>query len=197
MKKLYPLITLAIGCLIANAQVPYWQWAKSATGANYYNGADGIATDVKGHIYITGDYDSTVIFGNTTLSGGGCFVAKYDTSGNVLWAKSSGGNVYAIGLAITTDAINGNVYVTGAYEDTTITFGSYTLSAASPVSAFFIVKYDSSGNVLGCKIRSNRPAQVVEKTRMRQKTSAPTGGEIFMQPGILTATHYVWQHHFR
>ena len=52
-----------------------------------------ISTDAQGSSYITGRFEETVIFGNTTLISNGSpdiFIAKLDTNGNFVWAKSAG-----------------------------------------------------------------------------------------------------------
>ena len=67
-------------------------------------------------------------------------------SPNWQWAKSAGGTSDDRGNSISMDAI-GNIYVTGNFSDTTITFGSYTLTNAG----VFVVKYDASGNALWAK----------------------------------------------
>src|SRR4029077_7731002 len=90
-------------------------------------------------------------FGATTLYNSGSgdfFIAKYDSSGNVLWAKSSTGIGDELGFKITTD-ISGNIYVTGLYTST-VTFGNTTLMN-SGAEDIFIVKYDASGNMLWAK----------------------------------------------
>ena len=74
-------------------------WAKSASGKTQDTGI-GITTDANGNILVTGGFtSSTITFGITTLSnadtslgGADIFIVKYDTNGNVLWAKSAGGN---------------------------------------------------------------------------------------------------------
>lgn len=70
------------------------------------------------------------------------------------WAKDVDvrGNTVAIPeteKGMCTDA-NGNVYVTGEFNATTLTFGSYTLTNKGK-SDLFIVKYDPKGNVLWAK----------------------------------------------
>jgi hypothetical protein len=79
------------------------------------------------------------------------YLAKFDSSGNNLWAKSAGGGanegteaVNAIGLG--TDA-NGNVYVVGSYTTTDAIFGNVTLASVFNGSSF-LVKYDAQGNAL-------------------------------------------------
>ena len=79
------------------------------------------------------------------------FVVKYDANGNVLWAKSAGGTSHDIAYGISTDA-GGNVLLTGDFYSPSISFGTTTLTSASPgASDVFVVKYDANGNVLWAK----------------------------------------------
>jgi hypothetical protein len=86
-----------------------------------------------------------------TYSGGNqdIFVVKYDSSGNVLWAKSEGGASQEWGNGISSD-VSGNVFVTGIFGGTSITFGATTLIPGGS-DDIFVVKYDPSGNVLWAK----------------------------------------------
>ena len=71
--------------------------------------------------------------------------------GNIIWAKSAGGTGNDFSNGITTDA-SGNIYMTGSFGSSSITFGSNILiNAGVNYSDIFIVKYDSSGNVLWAK----------------------------------------------
>ena len=132
-------------------------WAKSAGGSGYDYGK-GITTDTDNNILITGCFNSNrLIFGTDTLikttapgSDRNTFIVKYDTSGNVLWAKSSGGNSNGSSNSITTDK-NNNVVILGYFADTTIIFGTYTLTNVSGNTQTYIVKYNSLGDVLWAK----------------------------------------------
>jgi Tfp pilus assembly protein PilZ len=132
-------------------------WAKSAGGSSNDQGL-GIAVDGSGNSYVTGYFGSTSItFGTTTLTnagGGGMedmFVVKYDTLGNVVWAKSAGWIGSDTGLGIAVDG-GGNSYVTGYFSSTSITFGTTTLTNAGAGNAdMFVVKYDNLGNVVWAK----------------------------------------------
>lgn len=125
-------------------------WAKSVGGPNSDN-SQGVSTDASGNVYITGSFHSrTITFDSTTLTNAGIFIAKYDSSGNMLWAKSSAaGNNTDIGQSISTDT-RGNVYITGYFASPTITFSSTTLTNKGNMD-IFIAKYDRSGNMLWAK----------------------------------------------
>jgi hypothetical protein len=159
MKK-YLLITIAtLALTIAEkqtfAQSPEWVYAKSAGGTND-DLAFGISTDAWGNVYVTGSFQSSSItFGSTVLTNAGyanIFITKYDSNGTVLWAKSAGGTEVAYGNNVSTDAA-GNVYVTGSFSSSSITFDSTVLTNAGNYADYdiFITKYDSNGNVLWAK----------------------------------------------
>jgi hypothetical protein len=130
-------------------------WAKSAGGASN-DVATSVTTDISGNIYITGSFNSlTISFGNTTLTNtngfSDIFIAKYDSSGNVIWAKSAGGSAADIANCITTDILN-NVYIAGVFKSDTITFGTtFLLNTTADTNDIFFAKYDSSGNLLWAK----------------------------------------------
>ncbi len=152
--KLYTLFILLL-CGMATfsqEQAPDWAWAKSAEG-NLDEWAESATTDASGNIYIIGTFSSaTVTFDNFTLNntgGNDIFIVKYSPNGNVLWAKSAGGSYNDNGRCITTDEI-GNVYLTGDFQSSTLTFGNITLINAGS-NNIFIAKYDSDGNVLWAK----------------------------------------------
>ncbi len=132
-------------------------WAKSAGGGGSGNEyANSVTIDAMGNVFMAGYFGSTSItFDSTTLTNAGLtdiFLVKYDASGNVVWARSAGGNKNDYIGSVTTDHL-GNVYVAGSFESSTITFGSTTYTNASsggtlPRSDLFLVKYDAAGNVL-------------------------------------------------
>lgn len=131
-------------------------WKKTAGTYNLsegYVGISEITADNAGNLYILGFFSETaeltvgsiVLSPNTTQS---FFVAKYDSNGNSLWAKTVGG--YGTG-SITTDS-NCNIYITGYFEGTTTKFDSITLlNTNSGYSDIFIAKYDSTGNIIWAK----------------------------------------------
>ena len=114
-----------------------------------------IISDANANIYVTGEFNSpTIIFSSDTLTRLGnlaafnCFVVKYDSAGNSLWAKNSLGN----GQSIICDMAS-NVYVAGSIPNTytTITFDTLTLnepSGSDTLDPMFVVKYNSSGHAI-------------------------------------------------
>ncbi len=121
------------------------QWAVKADGTNYLKGYE-IACDNAGNSYITGTYIGTATFGTTTLNslgGRDIFVAKYNTSGNCLWAKYAGSTSSEWGLTIAIDN-SGNSYVAGNFLST-ISFGSSSVTSNGS-SDIFLAKYTSAGN---------------------------------------------------
>ncbi len=157
MAKTILILTLLIISLnhFATAQPPEWQWAKSAGGnsADYIN---GISTDANGNVYVTGIFDSpNITFGGLILLNADgtkknqdFFIVKYDPDGNVIWGHSAGSVGYDECSGVCTDA-DGNVYITGYFSDSSITFGTTTLTNTNAnASEIFAVKYNSSGDVL-------------------------------------------------
>lgn len=135
-------------------------WGRTAGGISTDVGS-GIATDASGNILVTGYFhSSTITFGTTTLTCQGfynSFTVKYDNSGNVIWAKKSGGTGDDKAFKVCTDA-NSNVYVVGAFTSATGVFGNTTLtnaSSAGNTGDLFIIKYDSSGNAIWAKSAGN------------------------------------------
>ena len=132
-------------------------WAKTicGNGGSEADHGTSITTDINNNICITGYFNSSEIsFDSAILVNSGSndiFVAKYDLSGNLLWAKSAGGTGGDYSMAIGTDSI-GNIYITGSFRSPKIIFADDTLTHTSTNGCdLFIAKYDSSGNLLWAK----------------------------------------------
>jgi hypothetical protein len=136
-------------------QTPNWNWARSASG-NATDEGSTVATDASGNIYVSGYYSSdfitigSVVLQNAGLSFNDIFLAKYDPTGNLIWAQRFGGSSNDRGTSITTDKA-GNVYLTGYFYSPEITFGTFTLTNAGNVGDIFVVKFDSLGNIIWAK----------------------------------------------
>src|ERR1044071_1882629 len=89
-RKSFTIILFFFIHFSAISQSPSWAWAKNSGGINS-DGGKSVCTDLNGNIYVTGYYAGPIAFGTATLNSIGTinvFIAKYDKSGNVLWAKN-------------------------------------------------------------------------------------------------------------
>ncbi|MEO8146046.1 MAG: T9SS type A sorting domain-containing protein [Bacteroidia bacterium] len=125
-------------------------WAKGA-GGGYHSGMS-VVTDANNNVYVAGTYGSfgTTVFGNDTLPNAGSndiFIVKYDSNGNVIWAKGYGGNLadFPTKICIGSDS---NICFTGHFRSNSITFGSTVLNVGGSFAESFIVKCDTAGNVI-------------------------------------------------
>lgn len=154
MKKVTLFITISCSLFTIHcfSQAPNWLWGRDAICSPNGGGlAFAIAKDGAGNIYHTGIFGDTITYGSnsyydTDTGFSATYIAKYDSSGNILWARSSGGPGAAIVSAITVDGA-ANVYITGYYLGGSVSFGPYTLDTTD-YDGIFMAKYDSSGNVL-------------------------------------------------
>lgn len=148
------LINVSFFLLPSNglANAPDWQWAYSAgtSGSDY--GHD-IKLDNQGNVYVTGIFNESVTFGNITLNSAGSsdiFIVKYNNNGEVLWAKSFGGISLDAGRSLFVDDA-GNFLLTGFFRSENISFDAFSLynpNSAFGYNQYFLIKCDSSGNVL-------------------------------------------------
>jgi hypothetical protein len=125
-------------------------WARQAGGNNFDYGF-GIAVDGGGNSLVTGYFSGTAMFGGIQLISNGLkdiFIAKYDTNGNCLWAKQSGGTEDDIAYGIATDE-DGNSFITGGFRNS-LSFGTIRLVSYGS-DDIFIAKYDPNGNCLWAK----------------------------------------------
>jgi hypothetical protein len=131
------------------------QWALSAGGTgNEF--VTGVGTDSAGNVYISGYYTSaSVTFGNITLnnlennSTSDIFLAKFDSGGQLIWAKSLGGNGNDAVENMVCDAA-GNTYICGYFYSTALVVGNSILNSYSGgnYNNAFAAKYDAAGNPL-------------------------------------------------
>jgi uncharacterized protein (AIM24 family) len=113
-----------------------------------------VAVDRLGNVYVTGSFNGTRDFDSTsgtlTLSSAGfddIFVAKFDTNGNLQWARRAGSSLADAGLGIDVD-YSGNAYVGGFFSGTTDFNPSSSVVNRTPqaLTDGFIWKLTSAGN---------------------------------------------------
>lgn len=120
-------------------------WAKKAGGVGWNTGRS-IQVGADGDLYITGDFSGIATFGNISLetsSASDIFVAKLNSEGEFIWAKSAGGSGGDHGYDLCTD-IYGNSYVIGKFSSTAI-FGEFYLTSHGDTD-IFITQLCPDGN---------------------------------------------------
>ncbi|CAN5869268.1 hypothetical protein BH11BAC7_BH11BAC7_13340 [soil metagenome] len=129
-------------------------WVKNA-GGTMNDFPSAITSDPTGNVIVTGYFVSpTITIGTSTYSNahaaGGTydiFLMKYDPSGNLVWAHTEGANDDELALGLTADS-NGDIYITGSFNDSLVYIGSTLLTnttTASGISDMFVSKFASTG----------------------------------------------------
>ena len=115
-----------------------------------------VTTDSSGNVYLTGWFmsfieldDSLTLVNSSVGTTRDMLLAKYSSSGNILWAKQVGGdqhNDWAFGYNVAYDWESGKVIVLGRYNNE-VEFETATLFTTEAYSAF-LAAYDVDGNEL-------------------------------------------------
>jgi hypothetical protein len=144
------------------------KWIKSSNNGHSnlsYSLGFAIATDMGGNIFVAGRFGDTISFGTETLIGKtnySSFLVKYNSVGNVIWARQSEGASQNYAYGVATDKL-GNAYLTGTFIDSSYTsFGSDTLKA-DKYTNIYLVKYDSNGNVIWAQKSISNSSAVTTK----------------------------------
>ena len=125
-------------------------WVKSAGGTGDDIGY-GLTYDNNGHLYLSGRFDSTAVFGGNDYVTSGdhdAFIAKLDTSGNFIWVNAFGGVGADNCSVVKTDAA-GYCIGYGTFNDA-VDFGNTNMVSVGGDDIFFI-KLDPDGNILWAK----------------------------------------------
>ena len=119
-------------------------WIKTMGGLQQDKGIDCVG-DKDGNIYVTGFVNGISQFNSivdTTVGGDDIFIAKYDNSGNIIYADLAGSSAadYGKGIALSQQGI---VYVTGDFRATSY-FSNDTIISNGDRDAFLSKYYDGS-----------------------------------------------------
>ncbi len=159
MKAVITTILILLLCTAtALSQTVKSDWANAMPG-NSYDVCKAIALDNESNVYATGYFSTTVDFDAgpnnfnlTSVNAEDAFLAKYDPSGKLVWAKSIGDFRYQAGYAITLDTAK-NIYITGIFFGTTDFDpgpGISNLTSAGHED-IFVCKFDNNGNFIWVK----------------------------------------------
>jgi hypothetical protein len=131
-------------------------WARTWGGTDEDWGHD-VDVDGSGNVYVTGYFsgasvdfnpDPTEVDSHSSNGDFDAFLSKFGSSGTFLWARTWGKSEYDRGYSVDLDGY-GNVYVTGAFQGTSVDFDPDPASV-DPHSSngeydIFLSKFDSSG----------------------------------------------------
>lgn len=138
-----------------SAGTPRWGIGAGTTGSDY---GTSVKVAPNGDIVVAASMSAPLTLHGTSFTGAGgrdAFVARYTSSGALLWAKNIGGAANDEGDEVAVDA-DGNVILVGRIRGT-VTIGPNTIGAASTnTQQQFIAKFDASGNALWAKALSTR-----------------------------------------
>jgi hypothetical protein len=187
MKKTL-LLLLFISSATSFSQAPGWAWFKSIYGStgSTEDRAVSLTTDSTGNVFIIGHYGSpsmtlgTTVLSNSSTNTRDMYLAKYSPTGSLVWAKSFGGLYNDNPSSITTDS-SGNLIFVGNFDSPTITFGSTTLTN-SGMSDIFIVKFDTTGNVIWAKKAGGSSQDTCKSVKVNPS------GEILLTGSFSSAT---------
>ena len=122
-------------------------WLKSAGGV-FTDIATGLTLDSIGDIYICGQNGQNANFDTITLASNGSFLAKYNTNGECLWAKTISNSGFQVNLL---EYKNSRLIMTGNnFSDSTMVDTLLLLHPAG-YNSFVITGFDLNGNVLWAK----------------------------------------------
>lgn len=134
-----------------NSQNLQWDWVQTNQNSAQ-SGANTSASDSQGNLYVGGAFNTpTMVFdtytlNNTSSFGQQIFLAKYSSSGVLLWARTLNHNNYAIIRSMTVD-LNDNLIITGDFTDTIILDSIIITNANIGNTTIFLAKVSPSGSV--------------------------------------------------
>jgi type IX secretion system substrate protein len=154
MKMTRTLLYIFLGLIailsIAEAQPSdaYSQWVSGCELPQGVSNGNSVEIDKQGNVIVAGNYQRNIKLGELefTSQKTNFFVAKYDTSGKLLWAKTSKCDENAFSYGMCLDS-NDNIYLTGQFRDS-IWFNDDVVLRRSDSVDMFIAKLDSEGNFL-------------------------------------------------
>ncbi|MEI7729776.1 MAG: immunoglobulin domain-containing protein, partial [Verrucomicrobiota bacterium] len=122
-------------------------WQQSGTGSPY---GQSVAVDSNNAAFVVGSMGNGGNFGGIQVASdnnghANMFLAKFDSDGNAVWARSLASSGDALGRSLALDR-QGNIFLGGTYLDNT-TLGGFSLTCGG-VADGYVLKCDSSGNVL-------------------------------------------------
>ncbi|OQX77864.1 MAG: hypothetical protein B6D64_07650, partial [Bacteroidetes bacterium 4484_276] len=121
-------------------------WVNQAGGVGE-DISTSITLDKSDNIYLTGSFEDTATFMDTTITSLGyqdIFIVKYNSSGEKIWLKKAGGDWGARASSITINK-SGQLFLAGVFGGTTY-FGNDSL-VSNGMRDIFLARYNLSGTL--------------------------------------------------
>ena len=155
MHSVLPGTENADACLVKYNSSGQFQWV-GTFGSESSASEDAIyciAVDNQGYVYAAGFFQNTIHFPDSSsvpsTGGKDCFLVKYTSEGQFIWAKTWGGPGHDYVYGIAADS-SGNTYVTGYFAGN-VDFGNGLVSSHGGGDAY-ICKYDPNHVLVWVKI---------------------------------------------
>jgi gliding motility-associated-like protein len=157
IRCLFLLVFFLVAHFCAIAQTVRPNWVDDLGGASGSCIATYLAVDKQNNVYVTGEFKGTVDFDPsagvknlTSVGGYDIFLAKYTSTGTLIWAESMGGAADDLPNGLAVDK-NGNVSIVGIFYSTTLNAnpgpGVYNLNNPGGY-ADFVIHTGTNGNFL-------------------------------------------------
>jgi hypothetical protein len=177
MKTKILLLAVLFFCFKGFSQT--WQWThpeKNSDPPDHHQAHD-VEVDTLGNVYVLGNYADSLFLNDNFIAGGnGSYLAKYDSTGKLLWYKlivctdsSATFAIRATGLTVNSTG----VYITGYYVPSNYGYdcngtwspislnsykiGSFNFSSSHSELGFFLAKLNSNGGVVWNKVVTAPP----------------------------------------
>jgi hypothetical protein len=158
MKRIILLICISLCSYYSYSQT--WPWARSGNGSSpitIASDCQALCNDPSGNVIIGGIYYgpgsnyAQLSFGSVSLTpvvNSAFYLAKYDKSGNLQWAKNSSEIPAAMYLRGIASDPSGNIFIVGDWGgSSSLVFGTSTLTTIGT----YLFKCNPSGNVIWSK----------------------------------------------
>lgn len=122
-------------------------WARGTGVKGVSDAGQAVTVDLSGNVLVAGRSGQTTFGGSPVAGAGRIFLAKYDNTGNALWARAVGlagsGGALDGATGVGTDA-SGRIHLAGNFEGPQATFGTATLTNRG-LSDGFLALFDANG----------------------------------------------------
>ncbi len=170
-----------------------WISRSGGTGTSY---PQSVSVDSSGNVILAGTFINQVSFGTINLSGFGSydiFIARLNTSGDVIWAVQAGGGGDDRGSSVVCGN-DGAIFINGSYENIAH-FGPFTLNTGGGYYSFatYAAKLNANGsfvwaNSLDVSCRSNNLMCIDAKNNIYLTSSFRGSAEV--GPSVLWSHGY-------